>query len=755
MFSNPIRSLTKSLWPASGTNSPLAQVGRLLIVWLPFLVLFWWRWRLFNPFTTIPAYGDSLEILWGISWFGDLLNPASPFSLVFPGIFHPEGLHVTAFGHSPGTFLILQPWSWLGGRVFALNAGNLFMLFLGYAGTYKFSRILKGSQFASILAALLYTFWDMHWGRIYGHYNILIGATLLPWLLWTLEQGFRDNSPRILRLNSWYLFSGLLWFLAISGSLYSLWLGGLIIGVWVLGRYLTKGIIGREAISALATAGLTGLLLSLPLAVLFLRSIRAANVPPRDLLALNHWGASLNSIAIPAVYHPWLGGLARAIYRGPIDESAVANVGLAAVITALASIPLIWRNKLWRPLLFLVMGSLVLALGISLRWDGESLRWPLLDPFNRAIWSLGHLTKPSVFPAAELPASMKGSIPMPGMILAALVPFWEGARTSARFMLVTGLGLFMMLSLGVDRLRPKWARLVLAVILVFEAMPIQVIGVPAPVTTHPAFEWVRENYPDGVGIVDVYAPQMNTLQLKVGGETLLATEFHGASTASGASSVWPAQATVLNNLLPALPNPLATSDLAYILQAYQVQLILFHMAGPHAEGVLDGTDGNKAIELVACFPPVEGPSAWPDPICILEVAPPDIGFTNLLLQNGWSGAEDWGIWVEGEQATARWLATAPGTKQLTFSIFPHCLPEKQQSMVIENNGIIVSEHHWSNCDPWDGQILLPEESVNEGWNDLVLNFDYATSPAELTAGENPDARKLAAGFTTLMISEAP
>jgi hypothetical protein len=193
------------------------------------------------------------------------------------------------------------------------------MLFLGYAGTYKFSRILKGSQFAAFLAALLYTFLDMRWGRIYGHYNILIGATLLPWLLWTLEQGFRGKSRRILGLNSWYLFTGLLWVLAISGSLYSLRLGGLIISVWALGRYLTKGIVKREVITALATAGLTGLLLSLPLALLFLRSIRAANVPPRDLLAPNHWGASLNSVAIPAVYHPWLSGLARAIYRGPID----------------------------------------------------------------------------------------------------------------------------------------------------------------------------------------------------------------------------------------------------------------------------------------------------------------------------------------------------------------------------------------------------------------------------------------------------
>jgi len=76
-------------------------------------------------------------------------------------------------------------------------------------------------------------------------------------------------------------------------------------------------------------------------------------------------------------------------------------------------------------------------------------------------------------------------------------------------------------------------------------------------------------------------------------------------------------------------------------------------------------------------------------------------------------------------------------------------------MVIENYGIIVPEHQRSTCDPWDGQILLPEESVKEGWNELVLNFDYATSPAELNAGENTYARKLAAGFTTLMINEAP
>ena len=73
-------------------------------------------------------------------------------------------------------------------------------------------------------------------------------------------------------------------------------------------------------------------------------------------------------------------------------------------------------------------------------------------------------------------------------------------------------------------------------------------------------------------------------------------------------------------------------------------------------------------------------------------------------------------------------------------------------MVIVNNGRTVAEHKWTTCDPWDGQISLPEESVKVGWNELTLDFDYAISPAEINAGENPDTRALAAGFTELVVS---
>jgi hypothetical protein len=64
-----------------------------LVPWIPFWVLFAWGWRVRNPFTHIPAYGDVLEVLWGIEWYhrSILIQHTSP--LFTPLVFHPLGWH--------------------------------------------------------------------------------------------------------------------------------------------------------------------------------------------------------------------------------------------------------------------------------------------------------------------------------------------------------------------------------------------------------------------------------------------------------------------------------------------------------------------------------------------------------------------------------------------------------------------------------------------------------------------------------------
>lgn len=56
--------------------------------WFLFLVLLTWGWRVRDWFNAIPTYGDVLEVLWGIAWYGEHFFTGEFF---FARVFHPAG----------------------------------------------------------------------------------------------------------------------------------------------------------------------------------------------------------------------------------------------------------------------------------------------------------------------------------------------------------------------------------------------------------------------------------------------------------------------------------------------------------------------------------------------------------------------------------------------------------------------------------------------------------------------------------------
>ncbi|MGH2537043.1 MAG: hypothetical protein ACRDHL_06595, partial [Candidatus Promineifilaceae bacterium] len=76
------------------------------------------------------------------------------------------------------------------------------------------------------------------------------------------------------------------------------------------------------------------------------------------------------------------------------------------------------------------------------------------------------------------------TVPLPGLVLTAALPYWEGARVMARYLLVGGIGFFLLAALGASRL-PVLALRALAVgALLFEFDP-QRDGRPALPAAHP------------------------------------------------------------------------------------------------------------------------------------------------------------------------------------------------------------------------------------------------------------------------------
>jgi hypothetical protein len=368
------------------------------------------------------------------------------------------------------------------------------------------------------------------------------------------------------------------------------------------------------------------------------------------------------------------------------------------------------------------------------------------------IWRVGHRLKPQLFPGAELPVQFEAAVPLPGLLLAALTPFWEGARTLCRFAIVASPAFFILIARGLERLRSSMLTWVLAALLVLEALPAPSGSVPFPPPGHAAFDWIREETPAAAGVVDLYAAFPDVLMLPIRGETLWATEIHQRAAVSGTSGVWPGHTRALFLWLLGHSHPFQRADFAPLLRFYDAQYVFLHMQSEAEWDHLAEAEQNPALALERCFDPPVGASPWPHPICVLRVLPPSSP-VELALRDGWSPPETWGTWALGTRSRARWAATARAPQRIAWEAFPYCVPGETQTLTVTVKGETLLTHRWTDCAPVGGEIVVPASLVELGWNDIYFHYAYAVQPVEVTGGENPDPRALSVGFTRLQLRE--
>jgi len=734
-FSIPptVRNLFYRAWPAAVLGAMLA-----------------WGWREQDFFRSIPHYGDTLEMMWALSWYGDAIRAGQTIAL-YPLAFYPGGWH---YSENLVMLLALLPLHWIGGPAFAYNIGVLFTFVLAFVGTYKLARGFVERGPATV-ASLLVSFWGFRWFHNIGHLNILIGSALLPWILWALDRALRTPG----RSRGWLVLTGVLWAASMSGSMYFASLAGAAVAVWIAGYLAARAISWRTAAGTLAIPASVALLLSAPAIYWMWQNTAKDGVAFYTIGELNYWNASLNSLPLPSIEHPLLGSFVRSIFGGQPYEQGAANLGLLASLLAIVGLFAALRRERWRPVLFLAGTGLLLALGLTLRWDNASLSWPLLRPIDAGLWQLGHLLKPSLFTTAQPPAPFDNAVPLPGLLLVAIVPFMERARVFARYMFVGAIGVFLLTALGLTLVRRAWVRIALALLLVLEVLPAPLAGLPFPPQSHPAFEWLKQQplptESRGVGgaegIADIFAAHPYTPVLLNDGETVLATLYHGKGTAAGASSIWPADTAFLNTWLSSHEHAFWNPDLVPILRFYRTRYILLHMRGEWEQGLLAEAKQNKEIRLLQCFEPPASPGPWDYPICVLEVVPPSQPDLNLVLDDGWSGKEDWGVWAEGTTSRAFWVATQETPNTLQVQAFPHCQRTQHQGVTFEVNGVSLATHRWDDCEPWSTTVTVPASLVRRGRNDLVVRSEYAVRPSDSSDEQSNDTRPLSVGFTKLRV----
>ena len=105
---------------------------------------------------------------------------------------------------------------------------------------------------------------------------------------------------------------------------------------------------------------------------------------------------------------------------------------------------------------------------------------------------------------------------------------------------VASMGVFLLAALAVALVRPALLRWLLAVVLVFEAIPSTLPSLPYPPAPHPVFEWLSQQQSTGEGVLDLVAAHPYTVVPVNRGESVWAGLYHTWPTVAGASSVWPA-----------------------------------------------------------------------------------------------------------------------------------------------------------------------------------------------------------------------
>ena len=427
-----------------------------------------------------------METIVSATWFSDALasgqNP-----LIYPYNYFPEGWRVGSHSISVLLYLALVPLVRIGGGAFAYNVAMLFTCIFGFAGALLLARRHLTPLPATVVALAL-TFWSMRWGvALEGRLNIFLAAAILPWMLWGVERAFAASSRR--RRFGWLLLVAVFWAVAFNLSLYFVFIGGIMLALWMLLSTGGKLDTWPRRLLALSFTCAALLLLGAPWLILNLRESAVADPPFYQIAEVNFAGASLNSFPVPFLYHPWLASFARSLYRGEPWEQGMGNLGLAWTLVAILGIFLARKNRAWRPAIAVALVGLLLAQGLTLHWNGQTVQWPALRPLNQALWQVGHSLKPGFFVDAQPPAPFADAIPLPALLLSVFVPFWERGRVFARYALLGQRGRAAAGRDGAGRGAPavahrpiigRVAQLVLAGILLFEIVPPPLSTLPFP-----------------------------------------------------------------------------------------------------------------------------------------------------------------------------------------------------------------------------------------------------------------------------------
>ncbi|MEG3136188.1 DUF6311 domain-containing protein [Rouxiella sp. T17] len=126
------------------------------------------------------------------------------------------------------------------------------------------------------------------------------------------------------------------------------------------------------------------------------------------------------------------------------------------------------------------------------------------------------------------------------------------------------------------------------------------------------------------------------------------------------------------------------------------------------------------------------------------------GKNSLLLADGWSIPEVWGVWSSGKQATIM-LPLNAGSHKITLKYNPFISSKSPvQHVVIKSQGITIANFKSSDGAGSSQEIALPDE-LTEGHKTISLHFEFQDAITPINAGLGPDTRMLAIGIKSISV----
>jgi len=414
--------------------SLLASAGYFLFL----AVALTWPLARVASHSVVGDVGDSFYFIWEIGWLRNTLLGGGLPSLIASGINYPEGWYLTSTDISPGMLLLALPGAVVWGPAAGYNSAVLLSYLIGGLTMFAWVREETDDAWAGILAGTFYVAAPFRTAHLLaGHLNIL-GTQWLPLCLAGVIAYLRGRSPLVRGL----ALGALGYLLTALSSMYFAYMTLVVVALFAMLVVLLSGK-GRRRDVLRRGAILGGVLLgsAVVAALPYLVTPRSI-IPVRDFAAAVRGSASPVDFLIPPTFHWLWGKWVGSLVSRPNWIEGTLYIGLAAVL--LAGFAIFVRSgfgKVWRRLPLALglsaAGSIILAMGVVLRWGQKTVMLP---------WSLG-------IPSLDTPEG--APILMPGYLLWRLLPGYPFMRALTRYDVFVILFLAALAGVGLALLRQR------------------------------------------------------------------------------------------------------------------------------------------------------------------------------------------------------------------------------------------------------------------------------------------------------------